>query len=157
MTKNHIYSVTIKWTGNTGTGTADYRGYSRQHEISVDVRKLTIPGSSDPAFRGDATRWNPEELLVASASACHQLWYLHLCADAGIVVVAYIDHAEGVLEELANGLGRFSSITLRPEVSIKPGCDVAKASALHDAAHVKCFIANSLNLPVLCEPKILIA
>ena len=47
-----------------------------------------IAGSADPAFRGDRTRYNPEDLLVASLAACHMLWYLHLAADAGVVVVA---------------------------------------------------------------------
>ena len=90
MAKTHHYAVTVQWTGNTGSGTADYRSYSRQHEISAGADKPKIPGSADRVFRGDTTRWNPEELLVASLSACHKLTYLHLCADAGIVVVAYI-------------------------------------------------------------------
>jgi len=91
LTKTHRYAVVVKWTGNTGTGTSGYRNYERRHEILAEGRKPLIPGSSDPAFRGDPTRWNPEELLVASLSACHKLWYLHLCAAAGIIVLAYID------------------------------------------------------------------
>jgi organic hydroperoxide reductase OsmC/OhrA len=157
MAKTHRYSVTVKWTGNTGTGTSDYRSYERRHEILADDRKPLIPGSSDPAFRGDPTRWNPEELLVASLSACHKLWYLHLCAEAGIVVVAYIDHAEGVMEELADGSGCFRCATLRPEVSVGPGSDLSKARTLHDTAHARFFIANSVNFPVQCEPKIVVA
>ena len=81
--KTHHYSVTVQWTGNTGSGTSSYRGYERRHQISAGT-KPPIPGSSDPAFRGDPACWNPEELLVAAISACHQLWYLHLCAEAGI-------------------------------------------------------------------------
>jgi organic hydroperoxide reductase OsmC/OhrA len=119
MAKTHRYSVTVQWTGNTGSGTSGYRSYERRHEI-LAAEKPLIPGSSDPAFRGDPTRWNPEDLLVASLSACHELWYLHLCAEARIVVVAYIDHAEGVMEESAEGLGRFRSVTLRPEVTVEP-------------------------------------
>jgi hypothetical protein len=84
--KRHTYSIRLDWTGNQGTGTSAYRAYSRAHEISAQG-KTTIAGSSDPMFRGDAARWNPAELLIAALSACHRLWYLHLCADAGIVVV----------------------------------------------------------------------
>lgn len=153
MTKTHRYVVTVKWTGNTGSGTSHYRSYERRHELSAGAQKPIIPGSSDPAFRGDAARWNPEELLVASLSACHKLWYLHLCAAAGIIVVDYVDHAEGFMEESDDGSGRFQRVILRPEVTVAPGSDIAKAKELHDLAHAKCFVANSVNFPVQHEPE----
>jgi organic hydroperoxide reductase OsmC/OhrA len=151
MARLHSYPVTVTWTGNTGTGTSGYREYLRSHEISASG-KSAIAGSSDPAFRGDSTRWNPEELLVASLSTCHQLWYLHLCADAGIVIEAYVDEATGVMEESADGAGQFVEVTLRPKVRLAPGSDQGKAQALHHDAHAKCFIARSVNFPVKCEP-----
>src|SRR4051794_21674027 len=125
----HRYQVTVEWTGNTGTGTAGYRTYERRHEIGApDSPKPDIPGSSDPAFRGDAARWNPEELLVASLSACHQLWYLHLCADAGVTVLAYRDHATGTMvEDPATGGGRFVRVVLRPQVTIRAEDDAGLA------------------------------
>jgi organic hydroperoxide reductase OsmC/OhrA len=148
MTKVHRYAVTVKWTGNTGSGTSTYRSYERRYEISADREKPKIPGSSDPAFRGDPTRWNPEELLVAALSSCHKLSYLHLCAVAGIVVLEYVDHAEGFMEESDDGSGHFQRVILRPEVKVAPGTDIAKARELHALAHAKCFIANSVNFPV---------
>lgn len=151
--KTHRYAVTVKWTGNTGTGTSGYRNYGRQHEISAGDGKPLIPGSSDPAFRGDPGRWNPEELLVASLSACHKLWYLHLCSDARIIVVDYIDSAEGIMEETADGSGRFLSVVLKPKVTVAPGSDITKAQELHHEAHAKCFIANSVNFPVQNKPE----
>jgi len=153
MTKTHHYAVTVTWTGNTGTGTSGYRNYERRHEISAGQKPI-IPGASDPAFRGDAARWNPEELLVASLSACHKLWYLHLCAEAGIVVLAYVDHAEGEMEETADGSGCFRRVVLRPRITVAAGSDIAKARELHHSAHAKCFIANSVNFPVQVEPEI---
>jgi organic hydroperoxide reductase OsmC/OhrA len=157
MAKTHRYIVTVAWTGNTGSGTSGYRNYERRHEISAGPGKPAILGSSDPAFRGDAARWNPEELLVASLSACHQLWYLHLCAEAGITVTAYLDQAEGTMEETADGSGRFVRVLLRPRVSLAAGSDVARARALHAAAHAKCFIANSVNFPVEHEAEVNVA
>jgi organic hydroperoxide reductase OsmC/OhrA len=154
MTRIHRYPVTIKWTGNTGAGTSGYKSYERRHDISADTSKPIIPGSSDPTFRGDPARWNPEELLVASLSACHQLWYLHLCSDAGIVVVEYIDRAEGFMEETPDGPGRFNRVILRPAVTIAPAADLAKAHELHETAHTKCFIANSVNFPVELEVQV---
>jgi organic hydroperoxide reductase OsmC/OhrA len=154
MSRTHHYSVTVKWTGNTGSGTSGYKDYERRHEISAATQKPPIPGSSDPLFRGDAARWNPEELLVASLSACHKLWYLHLCAVAGVVVTSYVDHAQGEMEETPDGGGHFLRVTLHPEVTITSGSDSAEARALHAEAHAKCFIANSMNFPVLHEPHI---
>jgi organic hydroperoxide reductase OsmC/OhrA len=153
MAKKHTYSVNVKWTGNTGTGTSGYRNYERRHEITAGTEKPPISGSSDPAFRGDASCWNPEELLVAAISACHKLWYLHLCAEAKIVVVSYIDYAEGVMEETADGSGHFERVVLHPQVKLMPGSDLAKAAALHHDAHSKCFIANSVNFPIQVEPE----
>lgn len=147
----------MKWTGNTGTGTSGYKNYERRHEISANGGKAAILGSSDPRFRGDAARWNPEELLVASVSACHQLWYLHLCSDARIVVVDYLDHAEGTMTETADGSGKFEQIVLCPRVTLAPGSNAEKARELHDVAHAKCFIANSVNFPVRVEAEIAFA
>jgi organic hydroperoxide reductase OsmC/OhrA len=154
--KEHRYAVTIEWTGNTGQGTAGYRAYGRAHTISGGG-KPDILASSDPAFRGDASRWNPEDLLVASLSACHQLWYLHLCAAAKIIVTAYRDTAEGIMVEDASTGGRFARVTLHPEVTLAATSDAAKAGALHAEAHAKCFVANSVNFPVAVEPIVRVA
>lgn len=149
--RDHAYSVTVTWTGNRGTGTSAYRDYERAHELNVPG-KPPIPGSSDTAFRGDKSRWNPEEMLVGSLSTCHMLWYLHLCAVDGIAVHAYQDIAEGVMIEAPDGGGRFKEVVLQPEIELPPGTDLARAAALHEAAHTHCFIANSVNFPVRCEP-----
>jgi organic hydroperoxide reductase OsmC/OhrA len=152
--REHRYVTDVEWTGNTGTGTSGYRAYERCYEMRCPGQtKPPIPGSSDPTFRGDAARWNPEELLVASLSACHQLWYLHLCADAGLVITRYEDRSEGVMTEEADGGGRFRRVVLRPVVTFAPGADLDRARALHHDAHRLCFIANSVNFPVEHEPE----
>jgi organic hydroperoxide reductase OsmC/OhrA len=140
----------VTWTGDQGTGTSGYRAYARDHEITTNG-KPPLPGSSDPTFRGDPARYSPEDLLVASLSSCHMLWYLHLCADAGIVVTGYEDDAVGVMAEGSDGGGRFTSVTLRPTVTLTRG-DAAEAERLHGRAHALCFIANSVKFPVRCEP-----
>lgn len=151
--REHHYQVVVSWTGNQGSGTADYRGYSRSHDIASPAveDKPVIPGSSDPAFRGDPSRWNPEELYVAALSACHKLWYLHLCATGGIVVESYVDEADGVMVESSDGSGRFASVTLRPRITITRATDLEKAHALHHEAHARCFLANSVNTPMSVE------
>jgi organic hydroperoxide reductase OsmC/OhrA len=151
MSKQHTYTVEIRWTGNRGTGTSGYRAYSRDHVITASG-KLPIEASSDPAFRGDSGRYNPEELLVGAVSACHMLWYLHLCAGAGIVVTDYQDDPIGTMIENADGSGRFTRVLLRPRVTLSPDADVSRAAELHAAAHRSCFVANSVNFPIDCEP-----
>jgi organic hydroperoxide reductase OsmC/OhrA len=146
--RKHHYSVAVVWTGNIGQGTQSYSAYERAHEIRSGQKPVVL-GSSDPAFRGDQTRYNPEELLVAALSSCHMLWYLHLCADAGIVVVSYKDEAEGTMIETADG-GRFTNVTLHPAVKVTDSAE--RAEALHKRAHELCFLANSVNFPVELRP-----
>ncbi len=147
MAKTHQYKVDLLWTGNTGGGTTSYRSYERSFTQHV-AGKPDLLGSSDPAFRGDPSRYNPEDLLVASLSSCHMLWFLHLCSEAGVAVVDYVDHATGVMEESADGSGRFTEVVLKPIVTVATSAMLPGIDALHVAAHHKCYIANSVNFPV---------
>jgi organic hydroperoxide reductase OsmC/OhrA len=150
LEKEHHYPVTVTWTGNTGAGTASYTSYLKDQEIVVDGKPV-IPGSADPAFRGDASRYNAEDLLVVSLSQCHLLWYLSTSAKRGVVVTGYVDHAEGTMEMNRDGSGQFTQVVLRPEITLAPGSDVEKADSLHHIAHEMCFIARSVNFPVVTE------
>jgi organic hydroperoxide reductase OsmC/OhrA len=150
-TKQHRYSILTKWTGNLGSGTYGYRAYSRDHEILASGKASPIHGSSDQTFRGDPSRYNPEELLVASLSACHMLWVLHLCADAGIIVIDYQDDAIGEMTENEDGSGQFTSVILRPRMTITESQWIEESKALHARAHEMCFIARSVNFPVFHE------
>lgn len=145
----------IRWTGNKGTGTSHYTAYTRNHEIS-SAGKPVIQGSSDPVFRGDASRYNPEDLLVASLSSCHMLWYLHLCAEAGVIVTDYRDEASGIMMEMSDGSGMFREVTLKPIVTVTENNMLEKAEALHQDASKRCFIANSVNFPVMHKPVIIV-
>lgn len=156
MAGEHTYEVTVRWTGNRGEGTRSYTGYGRDHEVEA-VGKPVILGSADPAFRGDATRFNPEELLVASLSQCHMLWYLHLCAQAGVIVVDYIDSARGTLRLGPDGRGAFSEVVLAPRVTVTTAEAADIAWGLHRRAYELCFIANSVSFPVRHEPQVTVA
>lgn len=156
MKKKHTYTPTLQWTGNRGEGTSHYIAYDRSHTILVDG-KLPLPCSSDPAFRGDNSKHNPEDLFVASIAACHMLWYLHLCADSGIVVIDYTDNPVGVLSEGGNEAGSITSLVLNPVVKIKQAHLAAQAASLHSEAGEKCFLANSLNFKVQYNPVVLVA
>lgn len=150
--RRHVYQANIHWTGNLGGGTTGYRDFARSYDIAAPGKPV-LEGSADPAFRGDAGRYNPEDLLVASLSACHMLWYLHLCAVAGVVVEGYQDDAEGVMVEDDSGGGRFERVVLRPRATLKDPADQAKAVECHHEAHERCFIANSVSFPVDVEPQ----
>ncbi|MBK7172302.1 MAG: OsmC family protein [Bacteroidales bacterium] len=145
--KEHLYQLAIKWTGNTGSGTLDYRSYERSYTIQAE-NKVGIFASSDPVFRGDKTKYNPEELLLASLSGCHMLWFLHLCAESGIVITDYIDNPVGILSETENGGGRFKEVILNPVVTIENIDLAGKIDELHQKANELCFIANSVNFKV---------
>jgi organic hydroperoxide reductase OsmC/OhrA len=152
--RQHKYQITNRWTGNLGTGTSTYRAYSRSCELSAAGKSAPIAGSSDPMYRGDRTRYNPEELLLSALSACHMLWVLHLCADAGIVITGYVDDAVGEMAEHSDGSGEFTRVVLRPRIVITDAARIAEAVAIHERAHHVCAIARSVNFTVDVEPAV---
>lgn len=145
--REHIYTPTVLWSGNLGEGTSGYQRYSRDNEIRHQG-KATIAGSSDASFRGDPTRWNPEDLLAAALAQCHMLAFLHAAADNGMSVLGYTDSPVGTMEETPDGGGHFVSVVLHPLVTVAEGSDVLRLDALHEKAHQLCFVANSVNFPV---------
>ncbi|WP_309065191.1 OsmC family protein [Microbacterium sp.] len=146
----HHYALTATWTGDRGSGTSGYRDYARDVTISI-AGKPDLLASSDKPFRGDPTRWNPEDLLLAALSECHLLSYLHACVTAGVVVTSYRDEATGVMREDGAGGGAFAEVTLRPQVTVAEPDMVEAAQRAHEQAHQWCFIANSVNFPVRHE------
>ena len=150
MGTTHAYAITTTWTGNRGEGTSSYRTYGRDHDLAAEGRPV-LAASSDPAFRGDPERWNPELLLVAALSDCHLLAYLHLCAVNGVVVTGYRDEAVGTMEQVGDG-GRFTEVVLRPVVTVAQASMIDRANALHHDAHENCFIASSVSFEVRTEP-----
>jgi organic hydroperoxide reductase OsmC/OhrA len=147
MSKQHIFKLNVTWTGNNGVGTAAYDAYRRDFTISAS-NKADILCSADPVFRGDGTKYNPEDMLIAALSSCHMLWYFHLCADAGIVVETYEDTAEGELVVGEGGKGQFSWVKLHPKITLQDASRMEEAKKMHEKAHEYCFIARSVNFPV---------
>jgi organic hydroperoxide reductase OsmC/OhrA len=154
LMRTHRYRIVNRWTGNLGTGTSNYRAYSRAHELSTEKKAAAIAGTADPLFRGDPARYNPEELLLGALSACHMLWALHWCADAGIVVTEYVDEARGEMVERGDGAGEFTRAVLEPRMTITDAARVEDARAIHARVHEVCAIARSVNFPVECNPVI---
>ncbi len=154
--EEHRYAVTVTWTGNTGDGTATPTSYVKNQDIVVEGKPVIL-GSADPVFRGDASRHNAEELLVASLAQCHLLWYLSTAAKKKVVVTGYVDHAEGIMAMNRDGSGQFTQVTLRPKITLAPGTDIVLADSLHHIAHEMCFIARSVNFPVITEATYVVA
>lgn len=152
----HGYALTTTWTGNRGTGTSGYRDYARDVTISI-TGKPDLLASSDKPFRGDPSRWNPEDLLLAALSECHLLSYLHVCVTAGVVVMEYRDDARGTMAEDGRGGGAFTEVVLRPVVTVADESMVPAARDAHTQAHEWCFIANSVSFPVRHEATIRVA
>jgi organic hydroperoxide reductase OsmC/OhrA len=151
MASDHDFLTSVRWTGNRGTGTSGYRDYGRDHEVHAPSKPVLL-GSASPSFRGEADRWNPEELLVAALAQCHLLAYLHVCVDHGVVVLDYRDDACGTLRT-HDGTGEMVEVVLRPQVTVAQESMVADADRLHDDAHAACFIARSVSFPVRHQPQ----
>lgn len=151
MRAEHTYHLTVEWTGDRGAGTKSYAGYGRDHLVHAEGRPK-IRGSADPGFRGEDSRWNPEQLFVASLSQCHMLWFLHLCAQNDVVVLEYVDRPVGTMVTGADGSGEFTDVLLRPRVVVGAADQIERAQSLHAEANRLCFIARSVRCPVRHEP-----
>jgi organic hydroperoxide reductase OsmC/OhrA len=154
--KTHHYSINIEWTGNEGKGTFDYQSYNRSYILTAQGKSQKIMGSSDPSFLGDPTKYNPEDLFISSLSACHMLWYLHLCSVYQIIVTDYVDRATGLMEETETGSGKFKEVTLHPIVTVESEKMIATAKKLHAEANKMCFIANSCNFKIHHNPQVMV-
>jgi organic hydroperoxide reductase OsmC/OhrA len=151
MAHVHTYKLTAEWTGNKGEGTKNVRAYDRSHTVSIQG-KPELFLTTDNAAVGDKSKLNPEDLLVSALSSCHLLSYLYLCAMEGIVVTSYTDNATGIMIEEASGAGSFKEVTLNPIFSVTDESMVERAIELHHKAHEICYIANSVNFEVRCNP-----
>jgi len=150
---NHNYTTTVRWTGNSGSGTSSYRAYERSWDVAVPGKPV-IHCSNDPVLGGDPGLMNPEDMLLSSLSACHMLWYLHLASSNAIVVHDYQDEPIAVGENMPDGSGRFLSAELRPKIVVDEGADLKRARDIHNEIHKYCFIARSVNFPVTYAPEI---
>lgn len=151
MAHEHIYKLTAVWTGNTGNGTKNVRAYERSHTVSIGGKPDLFLTTDNPAV-GDKSKLNPEDLLVTAISSCHMLSYLYVCAMEGVVITAYTDHATGTMIENERGGGRFKEVILNPVFYVADESMVEKAIELHHKAHEICYIANSVNFEVKCNP-----
>ena len=151
MASEHSYALAAEWTGNLGTGTTGYREYGRNVVLRIDG-KPDLLASADTPFRGDADRWNPEELLLAALSECHLLSYLHVAVQHGVVVIGYSDAATGEMVVAPDDAGHFTRVDLRPRVELADESQRSLADSLHAEANRLCFIANSVNFPVHHAP-----
>lgn len=155
MKDEHHYRLRAEWTGDRGTGTSGPRDFDRSVTLTVEG-KPPLHASADVPFRGDGTKWNPEDQLLGALAECHLLSYLYACVQAGVVVTGYEDDATGVIVMEGAG-GAFREVVLRPRVTVAQASMVDAATAAHTTARELCFIANSVNFPVRHEPTILVA
>ncbi len=150
-----LHQATIEWR-RLGAD-FDYKTYDRGHWLafSDDIR---IPGTAAraniPNTAPQSPGVDPEQAFVASISSCHMLWFLHLACTAKLVVDRYVDHAVGTLEKNAEGKLAITRVALRPAVTFSgTQPDAGRVRVLHEQAHEKCFIANSVKTEVLVEPE----
>lgn len=151
MSQQHKYQLNLEWTGAGESGTQNYTSYSRDYLINGESKSADILGSSDPSFRGAKERYNPEEMLLASLSSCHMLWFLHLCAERGVIVKGYKDAPTGIMSTDSSGKGKMTLVTLKPVVTISKDSVPADIDEIHDEAHEFCFIAASVNFKITIE------
>jgi organic hydroperoxide reductase OsmC/OhrA len=146
----HLFKAEVNWTSCPNPEQSASKVYSKSHKIVIESKPV-LNVSAAKAFKGDPELYNPEDLLLSSLVSCHMMSYLYVCAQNGIEVLEYSDHAEATLEVAADGSGRFVEVLLKPTVKISNSDKIELALELHKKANQLCFIANSCNFPVLHE------
>jgi organic hydroperoxide reductase OsmC/OhrA len=154
MSESHVFEATVRWPADPAQALPPDPAFSRNSVLACPGHP-PVAGSSPTVFGGDATRYNPEELVTMALAQCHMLTYLALAAKRRVAVLAYEDRATAVLgKDPAAGRMKILSAQLRPRVTVARGTDLAAAHAMHEKAHEHCFVANSVNFPVHNAPEI---
>jgi len=148
------YTATIRWI-RTGDGDFTKGQYSRAHQWAFDGGAL-VPASASPhivpAPWSNEAGVDPEEAFIASLASCHMLFFVDFARRAGFVLDDYIDEAEGVLEQRADGKLAMTRVTLHPRLTWNGDApDAAAIADLHHRAHEACFIANSVTTEVTVQ------
>ncbi len=149
MSRTHEYEANLSWSGSTAPG---YEAYDRTHTATAPPAAVNLRLSSDPAFRGDPSLLNPEQLLVLSAASCQMLSFLAVASRARIDVTGYEDTARALMPE-ADRPVRITRIDLHPVITVRGAIDPEKLAHLVRVAHHECFIANSLNGDIRVTPE----
>lgn len=142
------HRIVLEW--QKGDAASTYEAYPRNHIIRFKDGQEAVVASASPAYRGDAAKADPEDLLVAALSSCHMLSFLAICAKKKLTVTSYQDEAVGFLEN-AGGKWWMARVSLRPKVEVD--ADAETLSAIHHQAHEACFIANSVKTEVTVETR----
>ncbi|MDW5291019.1 OsmC family protein [Formosa sp. PL04] len=149
------FKIQNHWDLETALIEKQSGGSLKTHQVFLEDGK-TFEVSAAKAFKGDASKYNPEELLMAALSSCHFMSYIYVCEQAGIFILKYSDNVEGFLKLNDDGSGAFTKIILKPKVTIKTVELKELAEALHTKAGRLCFIANSCAFEIEYKPRILI-
>jgi organic hydroperoxide reductase OsmC/OhrA len=153
VTKIHRYQAACSWHGSTEGG---YRAYDRTHAGSAPPANATLRLSGDPAFGGDETALNPEQLLVLAATSCQLLSFLAAAARAGVTVLDYQDSAAATMAERRPPIS-IDAIDLHPRITVAPGTDVGVVATLVQEAHEQCYVANTLRCEVSVTADIVVS
>ncbi|MBK6980086.1 MAG: OsmC family protein [Betaproteobacteria bacterium] len=154
MSDTHTFEATVRWPADPAQKLPPDPAFSRNAELGSPGHP-PLPGSSPTVFGGDASRYNPEELVTLALAHCHMLTYLAVAAKKKMAVLAYEDRATAVLaKDPATGKMKIVSAELRPRVTVARGTNLDDARAMHAKAHEHCFVANSVNFPVTNAPEI---
>ena len=140
------------------TAEFSYPTYNRTHAWTfaggVQVPAAAAPENIPPSAVG-APGVDPEQAFVAALSSCHMLWFLRLACNRKLKVTRYSDEAVGVLEKASDGKEAITRVTLRPAVSFEgPPPGPEQFAELHEKAHERCYIANSVKSEVVIEPRL---
>ena len=126
--------------------------YDRNHTVTVNgAQKIGVSAATD--FLGDANKADPEQLLTSSVSSCHMLFFLAIAKMRGFEVTQYSDRATAYLGKDGTGGMAVTRIVLRPQMQFSDDKrpDEETLKRIHEHAHKKCFIANSIKAEVSIE------
>ncbi|WP_159022904.1 OsmC family protein [Formosa sp. L2A11] len=153
MSTSFQFHINNSWSLEEATSTKKEGGSLKTHQVFLEDGKRLDVSAAKP-FKGDASKYNPEELLMAALSSCHFMSYLYVCEQAGISILEYSDSVEGFLMLNNDGSGAFTKVTLNPKVKIESESQKQLAEDLHKKAGALCFIANSCAFTIEYKPKI---
>ncbi|HEX6878722.1 MAG TPA: OsmC family protein, partial [Terriglobales bacterium] len=109
--------------------------------------------AAPPEFGGESEMWTPETFFLAAVASCYITTFRAISEHSKFDSVALDVTVDGTIEKESGGF-RFTSVTVKPVLTVASDEDRDKGLKLLLKSEAACLISRSLNSHVSVEPTV---